>query len=98
MATLENYKTNPELNSLKPELNDLQREVKKGKEKLKDYIKNIIEESTAFNPISWFYTKELKESIINYIANWKLNSKENKTLENQIQKLSENIMNWKLKY
>ncbi len=98
MPTIESHNNNPEIDKIKPELNNLQNEVKKERESLKNYIKNVIEESVSFNPLSWFYTKDVKESIIDYIAGWKLNTKENKTIEDQIQKLSENIMNWKLKY
>lgn len=98
MSTLESYKASPEYYNETNELEDLKGEIERKKELLKSYIENIIEESISFNPLSWFYTKEKKESIVNYIINWKLNSNENGELETQIKKLSENLMNWKLKY
>ena len=71
---------------------------KSEQEVLKTDVTNIIEESIAFNPYSWIYSKEQKEIIVNYILNWKLNSGENSMLEVQINALSNNMMNWKLKY
>ena len=71
---------------------------KSEREVLKTDVTNIIEESIAFNPYSWIYSKEQKEIIINYILNWKLNSGENSMLEVQINTLSNKMTNWKLKY
>jgi hypothetical protein len=52
MPTIESHNNNPEIDKIKPELNNLQNEVKKEKESLKNYIKNVIEESVSFNPLS----------------------------------------------
>lgn len=66
---------------------------------IKNYVQNIIEECVAFDPLSLpLNLSYIKESIVNYIVDWKLNSNENGELEAQIKKLSENLMNWKLKY
>jgi len=105
MSTLEsreNYREDEikkELDLLKKSLkSEKQRNIENAGDYIKNFVKNVIEESITFNPLSWFYTKELKDWMIRYITDWKLNSGENATLEAQIKKLSENLMNWKLKY
>lgn len=63
-----------------------------------DDIKNIVEETDLTNNIPYIYTPNLKESIINYITQWKLNTKENMSLEFQLNNLAKQPQNWKLKY
>lgn len=106
MSTLESHESYGE-DEFKEELDSLGKSVKPEKQGnientgdyIKNYVQNIIEECVAFDPLSLpLNLSYIKESIVNYIVDWKLNSNENGELEAQIKKLSENLMNWKLKY
>lgn len=106
MSTLESHESYGE-DELKKELDSLWKSVKPEEQgnientgdHIKNYVQSIIEESVAFDSLSLpLNLPYIKESMVNYIVDWKLNSNENGELEAQIKKLSENLMNWKIKY
>ena len=90
------------IDTTKSNLSDLKYEILKGVEKVAtniiNDITNIVEESDLSSNISYLYTPNLKESIIEYIATEKLNTKKNMALESQLNNLAKLPQNWKLKY
>lgn len=98
--TIENSKSN--LNGLQHEILLWKKhnkvEIVQEDPKTKNDIKKIIEETDFSNNVTWLYTPNIKESIINYIIQWELGSKQNMMLEFQLNKLAKNQRNRKLKY
>ena len=95
------------INHTKSELNNLQSEVlwrnsfnniEKIDQNVINDIKTIINESNLSNNNQYFYLPNFKESLIDYISKWKLNTKENMMLEFQLYNLAKQPQNWKLKY
>ena len=95
------------INHTKSELNNLQSEVlwrnsfnnvEKINQNVINDIKTIINESNLSNNNQYFYLPNFKESLIDYISKWKLNTKENMMLEFQLYNLAKQPQNWKLKY
>lgn len=72
---------------------------KEWQEKLRNDIKKLIEESFRDNPNSWILYNELTvDSMTDYIIKWKLWSKDNEELEDEITTLSRGFFNQKLQY
>ena len=67
-------------------------------ETLKKDISNIINESIAINPLSWFYPNQIKEALTIYIVEWNINSWKNPEFESQLINLSNHALNRKLQY
>lgn len=67
-------------------------------ETLKKDISNIINESIAINPLSWFYPNQIKEALTIYIVEWNINSWKNPEFESQLASLSNHMLNRKLQY
>lgn len=67
-------------------------------ETLKKDVSNVISESIAINPLSWFYTNSIKEALTIYIVEWNINSWKNPEFESQLINLSNNALNRKLQY
>lgn len=65
---------------------------------LKKDISNIINESIAINPLSWFYPNQIKEALTIYIVEWNINSWKNPEFESQLASLSNHMLNRKLQY
>ena len=95
------------INHTKSELNNLQSEVlwrnsfnnvEKIDQNVINDIKTIINESNLSNNNQYFYLPNFKESLVDYISKWKLNTKENMMLEFQLYNLAKQPQNWKLKY
>jgi hypothetical protein len=91
----------------KSELNNLQSEVlwrngfnnvEKIDQNVINGIKTIINESNLSNNNQYLNIPNFKESLVDYISKWKLNTKENMMLEFQLYNLAKQPQNWKLKY
>lgn len=61
-------------------------------------VSNIIEESVKNHPFPWVLTKNSKDSIVNYIVAWNIGTWKIALIEMQMNTLTSNNKNWKLKY